>query len=141
MFGHHLFESAARFYEGDGRYLPRSTSKFAYENAWRQPGDNSLYPRFSWGGVSNSQPSNSSRWLFKGDYIRFKDVTLSYSFPESIASMARLSSLQARLNITNAWTWVADDNLRFDPEQIVSGVYNTGTPNMRTFSFGFTMGF
>ena len=55
--------------------------------------------------------------------------------------MARLSSLQARLNITNAWTWVADENLHFDPEQIVSGVYNTGTPNMRTFSFGFTMGF
>jgi hypothetical protein len=123
MFGHHLFESAARFYEGDGRYLPRSTSKFAYENAWRQPGDNSLYPRFSWGGVNSSQPSNSSRWLFEGDYIRFKDVTLGYEFPESVANMVRLSSLRAQLNITNAWTWVADENLHFDPEQIVSGVY------------------
>jgi TonB-linked SusC/RagA family outer membrane protein len=141
QFGHHLFESAARFYEGDGRYLPRSTTLHAYKSAWRQPGDDALYPRFSWGGVNSSQPSDADRWLFKGDYIRFKDVTLSYSFPESIASMARLSSLQARLNITNAWTWVADENLRFDPEQIVSGVYNTGTPNMRTFSFGFTMGF
>jgi TonB-linked SusC/RagA family outer membrane protein len=141
MFGHHLFESAARFYEGDGRYLPRSTSKFAYENAWRQPGDNSLYPRFSWGGVNSSQPSNSSRWLFEGDYIRFKDVTLGYEFPESVANMVRLSSLRAQLNITNAWTWVADENLHFDPEQIVSGVYNTGTPNSRLFSIGFTMGF
>jgi TonB-linked SusC/RagA family outer membrane protein len=141
MFGHHLFESAARFYEGDGRYLPRSTSKFAYENAWRQPGDNSLYPRFSWGGVNSSQPSNSSRWLFEGDYIRFKDVTLGYEFPESVANMVRLSSLRAQLNITNAWTWVADENLHFDPEQIVSGVYNTGTPNSRLFSFGLTMGF
>jgi TonB-linked SusC/RagA family outer membrane protein len=141
MFGHHLWESAARFYEGDGRYLPRSTSKFAYENAWRQPGDNSLYPRFSWGGVNSSQPSNSSRWLFEGDYIRFKDVTLGYEFPESVANMVRLSSLRAQLNITNAWTWVADENLHFDPEQIVSGVYNTGTPNSRLFSIGFTMGF
>ncbi len=141
MFGHHLYESAARFYHGDGRYLPRSTSQFAYENAWRNPGDQALFPRFSWGGVNSSQPSDADRWLFKGDYIRFKDVTLSYRFPEAFANMVRLSSLQAQLNVTNAWTWVADENLRFDPEQIVSGVYNTGTPNSRTFSFGFTMGF
>ncbi|HSM04466.1 MAG TPA: SusC/RagA family TonB-linked outer membrane protein [Longimicrobiales bacterium] len=141
MFGHHLYEGAARFYHGDGRYLPRSTSQFAYENAWRQPGDQALFPRFSWGGVNSSQPSDADRWLVKGDYIRFKDVTLTYQFPQAIASSIRLSSLRAQLNVTNAWTWVADENLHFDPEQIVSGVYNTGTPNSRTFSFGLTMGF
>jgi hypothetical protein len=43
--------------------------------------------------------------------------------------------------VSNAYTWVAAENLHFDPEQIVSGVYNTGTPNSRTFSLGFTMGF
>jgi TATA-box binding protein (TBP) (component of TFIID and TFIIIB) len=91
--------------------------------------------------VNSSQPSNSSRWLFDGDYVRFKDISVSYQFPEEIANMVRLSSLQAHINVTNAWTWVKDENLHFDPEQIVSGVYNTGTPNSRTLSFGFTMGF
>ena len=91
--------------------------------------------------MSSSQPSDASRWLYQGDYIRFKDVTLSYRFPEDWAARARLNSLQAHFNITNAFTWVADENLYFDPEQIVSGVYNTGTPNSRTFSFGLTMGF
>ncbi|GMV04243.1 MAG: SusC/RagA family TonB-linked outer membrane protein [Gemmatimonadota bacterium] len=141
MFGHHLYEGAERFYHGDGRYLPRSTSRWAYENAWRQPGDNALFPRFSWGGVNSSQPSDADRWLDKGDYIRFKDVTLSYRFPEEFASRLRFNSLSAHLSITNALTWVADENLHFDPEQIVSGVYNTGTPNSRTFSLGFTVGF
>jgi TonB-linked SusC/RagA family outer membrane protein len=141
MFGHYLYEGAERFYHGDGRYLPRSTSRWAYENAWRQPGDDALFPRFSWGGVNSSQPSDADRWLDKGDYIRFKDVTLSYQFPEEWAARVRLNSLQAYLNVTNAYTWVAAENLHFDPEQIVSGVYDTGTPNARTFSFGFTMGF
>jgi TonB-linked SusC/RagA family outer membrane protein len=141
MFGHYVYGGAERFYHGDGRYLPRSTSRFAYKNAWRQPGDNALFPQFSWGGVNSSQPSDADRWLYDGDYIRFKDVTLSYQFPEAWANMVRLSTLHAHFNITNAYTWVADENLYFDPEQIVSGVYDTGTPNSRTFSFGFTMGF
>lgn len=141
MFGHYLYEGAERFYHGDGRYLPRSTTKWAYENAWREPGDNTLFPRFSWGGVNSSQPSDADRWLDQGDYIRFKDVTLSYQFPMEWANRVRLSSLRAHINITNAYTWVAAENLHFDPEQIVSGVYNTGTPNSRTFSLGFTMGF
>jgi TonB-linked SusC/RagA family outer membrane protein len=141
MFGHHLYEGAARFYHGDGRYLPRSTSRFGYENSWRQPGDQALFPQFSWGGVNSSQPSNADRWLFEGDYIRFKDITLSYQFPEDFASRLRFNSLQMHLNLTNALTWVKDENLHFDPEQIVSGVYNTGTPNSRTFSLGFTVGF
>ena len=141
MFGHYVYGGAERFYHGDGRYLPRSTSRFAYQNAWRQPGDNALFPQFAWGGVNSSQPSDADRWLYEGDYIRFKDVTLSYQFPEELANRVRLGSLQANINITNAFTWVADENLYFDPEQIVSGVYNTGTPSGRTFSFGFTMGF
>ena len=91
--------------------------------------------------MNSSQPNNADRWLFKGDYVRFKDITLSYQFPEDFASRLRFSSLQAHLNMTNVLTWVRDENLHFDPEQIVSGVYNTGTPNSKTFSLGFTVGF
>jgi hypothetical protein len=91
--------------------------------------------------VNSSQPSDADRWLDKGDYIRLKDVTVSYQFPESVASSLRFNSLQAHLNVTNAFTWVAGKDLHFDPEQIVSGVYNTGTPNSRTLSLGFTVGF
>jgi len=141
MFGHWLYEGAERFYHGDGRYLPRSTSEWAWLNRWQQPGDNALFPRVSWGGVNSSQPADATRWLHQGDYIRFKDVTLTYQFPSAWVSRLQFHSLQAHFNITNAYTWVRDPNLHFDPEQIVSGVYNTGTPNSRTFSLGFTVGF
>ena len=110
-------------------------------SSWKQPGDNALFPQQRWGGNSGSQPSNSDRWLHKGDYVRFKDVTLTYQFSESVANMARLSALQAHLSVSNAFTWVSDGNLHFDPEQQIDGVYRTGTPNSKTLSFGLTVGF
>ena len=55
--------------------------------------------------------------------------------------MGRREQLTMHVNVTNGFTWVADEDLRFDPEQIVSGVYNTGTPNSKTLSLGFTVGF
>jgi len=141
MFGHYLYENAERFYHGDGRYLPRSTSRWAWENSWKQPGDDALFPRPSWGGVNSSQPSNADRYLDKGDYIRPKDLTVSYRFPTDVANRMRFSALTANLSVTNPLTWVAAPNLHFDPEQTVSGVYNTGTPNSKTLSLGFTVEF
>lgn len=141
MFGHHLYDGGERFYHGDGAFAPRSTSRFAFENRWREPGDEALFPRLSWGGVPSSQPADADRWLYKGDYIRFKDITLSYDFSTDLANRVNLNSLRAHISVTNAYTWVADETLHFDPEQIVSGVYATGTPNSRTLNFGFTMGF
>ncbi len=141
VMGHYLYEGAERFYHGDGRYLPRSTSQWAWENRWQNPGDDALFPRQEWGGVSGSQPSNSDRWLHQGDFIRFRNLTLAYRVPESWANSMRLSSLDAHINLNNFYTWVADENLHFDPEQTFSGVYNTGTPNSKTVSFGLTMGF
>lgn len=141
MFGHHLYAAAERFFHGDGRYAPRSISQFAWENRWRQPGDQALFPQQIWGGNSGSQPSNSDRYLYEGDYVRLKDVTLGYAVPEEWASKIRASSLNARLTFTNYFTWVKSEHLFFDPEQVVSGVYNTGTPNAKTISLGLTVGF
>lgn len=141
MFGHYLFEGAARFYEGDGAFLPRSTTQFAYENAWRQPGDNALVPQQIWGGNSGSNLSNSSRWLFKGDHIRLRNVSLGYELPDAWGQRLGTSGISAHVRLQNYFTWVADDLLHFDPEQTISGVYNTITPISKTISFGLSTTF
>ncbi len=140
-FGNYLFEGAARFYHGDGRYAPRSTSTWLWENRWQNPGDIAKAPQLRWGGNSGSQPNNSSRYLQKGDYIRLKNVRLAYRMPETWASFAKVGSLEAYVTLNNYFTWVADDDLHFDPEQVISGVFNTGTPNSKTVSFGWNIGF
>ena len=140
-FGHYIHEDAARHYEGDGRYLPRSTTKFAWHNSWKQPGDNVPVPQQIWGGNTGSREDNSSRWLFDGDYIRLRNVTLSYRLPEAWAQRIGTNSLDVHLRADNYFTWAADDLLHFDPEQSVNGIYNTNTPLSKTISFGFRAGF
>src|SRR5690606_16975330 len=63
--GHHIYEYAARYYNGDGAFLPRSTSQWAWENRWQQPGDIAKVPRQVWGGSANNNPNYSARYLFK----------------------------------------------------------------------------
>ena len=140
-FGSYLFEGAARFYHGDGRYAPRSTSQWAWDNRWKKPGDIAKVPQLRWGGNSNSQPNNSSRYLFNGNFIRLKNVRLGYPLPDVFTNMLKVGSVEAYINLNNYFTWVKDGDLHFDPEQVISGVYNTGTPNSKTFSFGWNISF
>src|SRR5690606_19276842 len=52
---------------------------------------------------------NSDRWLEKGDYIRMRNVTLSYSFPSKYLEKTPISSLriyaqgQNLLTFTKFW--------------------------------------
>ena len=61
--------------------------------------------------------------------------------PDVISNMLKVGGMEAYINLNNYYTWVKDDNLHFDPEQVISGVYNTGTPNSKTFSFGWNLSF
>ena len=140
-FGNYIYEGAERFYHGDGRYLPRSTSSWSWANRWQKPGDVALVPQQIWGGNSSSQPSNSSRWLKQGDYMRLKTVRIAYLLPQTLANKIRLGSVEVYVNLHNYYTWVKDEYLHVDPEQTINGVYNTGTPNGKTISFGTNFGF
>lgn len=141
VMGHYLYAGAERFFHGDGRYLPRATSRWAWENSWKQPGDEALFPQQIWGGNSGSQPSDSDRWLHQGDFMRLREVSLGYDVPQRWVAPTGMNKLNVHLRVNNAFTWTADENLFFDPEQSFNGIYQTGTPNYRTLSLGFTAGF
>ncbi len=135
--GHHLYEYAERFYNGDGAMLPRSTSKWAWENRWQKPGDVVKVPRQKWGGSANNNPNYNDRYLYKGDYVRLKDVGVAYRIPEALANRMGMESLTLDVRLNNYLTWVADEDLHIDPEQPFNGVYETTSPNMKTISIGF----
>jgi len=138
--GNYVYDAPGWVIHGDGRFTPRSTSTWAFNNRWRQPGDQALFPRHSWGNRSGSNQRNSSRYLFQGDFIRVRTINLAYDFPSSIINKLKLRTLRAYVNLNNFFTWVADDNLHFDPEQTINGVYNTVTPIPKTASLGINIG-
>ncbi|MCO4822074.1 MAG: hypothetical protein KC469_08405, partial [Flavobacteriaceae bacterium] len=141
QFGNYLYDAPGWVLHGDGRFTPRSTSQYAFNNRWTTPGQEALFPQHRWGGNQSSNQRNSDRYLFDGDFIRLKTLNLSYNLPDSITETLGMRNLQVYLDFNNIWTWVKDDALHFDPEQTISGVYNTVTPNTKSFSLGVNIDF
>ena len=135
-YGNYLFDGRARGSLADGRLTPRSTATWIYDNRWVPGKTDALAPKFIWGGSPGSGEKNNSRWLYDGSYIRVRDITLAYSFPQSIASYAHLNSLRLYLRGTNMLTFTKDKDLYIDPEQSINGNYNANTPAVKTISIG-----
>lgn len=107
---------------------------------WQKPGDFTDVPKYVYGGASVSN-AESSRWYYKGDFIRLRDLTLSYSLPKSIMNAVKLDNAKFYVRGTNLWTKAFDENITFDPEQPLTGVNDLQILLQRTISVGLTLGF
>ncbi|RYE19953.1 MAG: SusC/RagA family TonB-linked outer membrane protein, partial [Sphingobacteriaceae bacterium] len=83
---------------------------------WQTPGQITDIPRYVYGGNKSAQ-SFSTFYLAKGDFVRLRNIQLGYTFPTTLLSKAKLSSLYLYARGANLFTWVKDKNLAFDPEQ------------------------
>ncbi|MGJ1498913.1 hypothetical protein ACR79R_16480 [Sphingobacterium spiritivorum] len=73
--------------------------------------------------------------MASGDFVRLKDVSLSYDLPKTVANSFKLSSLGLRLNATNLWLVYADKRLNGqDPEFINSGGVALPIPRQYTLT-------
>lgn len=101
---------------------------------WRTPGQITRIPR-----PANQYRSGTTRFVEDGDFLRLRNIILSYSLPGRIISNAKLSSVRLFAQGQNLLTFTKF--LGFDPE-IANGV-NTGSqyPALRTVTFGINVGF
>lgn len=120
QYGNHLFNQWDFIFISDGFYLGLNHNRKQLQR-WRQPGDITDVPRFEYGNATSSN-NVSSRYLYKGDFLRLRNVTLSFNLPQSLAAKAGLSTARLYVRGTNIWTKVFDDNLTVDPEQPISGL-------------------
>ena len=81
----------------------------------------------------------STERIAKGDFIRMKEISLSYEFPKSWISAAKISNLSLKLQATNLFLIYADKKLNGqDPE-----FFNTGgvaSPVPRQFTLTLRLG-
>lgn len=134
--GNYIFDARARGSLADGRLTPRSTATYIYDNRWVPGKTDALGPKFIWGGSPGSGEANNSRWLYDGSYMRLRDLTLAYNFPENIVSTLNLSSIRMYVRGTNILTFVKEKNLYIDPEQAINGSYTGQTPAIKTLAIG-----
>ena len=80
--------------------------------------------------------SNSTHWLYRGDYLKIKNITLGYSLPYKIAAKARMQSFRVFLSGDNIWTFTKYPGM--DPEIKEEKVFY---PLMRQWTLGLSVTF
>ena len=114
-FGNNIYDTWDRYLNSDGLYYGALNQLTDQLNSWKKPGDVTNVPKIIYGGNKNSY-NHSTRYLYKGDYIRLRDVQLSYVLPKSVTSTIHVSNLSVYVRGTNMFTFGTDKRLPFDPE-------------------------
>ena len=130
-YGNWFQEAYYRFFM-DG-FSP-TRGKYSYVlSRWQQKGDITDVPKYIYGSGNNSY-TGSDRLLFKGDYIRLRNVQAGYRITDkTLLQKLHLSGLYFYVRGTNLWTKTYADNLLSDPEQGILGVNNQQVlPNKST---------
>ena len=114
---------------------------------WQNPGDQTDIPRV----VNNDNVSNGNTLplihnISSTDYLRLKNVMLSYTIPHTLVSKMKLNNIRVYVSGQNLALWTKYTG--YDPDvttngnnAIRQGIDKNQAPNARTFTFGLNVGF
>ena len=116
-------------------------------NYWEKPGDIAKYPRPMYNTPHEVKGENYDlarewcaydKYLYKGDYIRLKNVQLGYTLPSRLLNQMKISKLRIYVSGSNLFTYT--DYKGWDPEG-ATHVYEATIPQLKVYSFGVDLGF
>ncbi len=139
VLGNYINSIWARYTESDGWNPGFNKSKKMLQR-WQQPGDITNVPKYVYNNTTNSQ-EYSSRFIYEGDYLRLRTVTLSYDLPKTIASRLKMDKVGVFVRGLNLWTYTFDDEVTFDPEVGVDSQENLNVYIPKSLTFGLSLGF
>ena len=108
-------------------------SDLQYE--WRQPGQKT---HIIAAGADFDNWSNTDHFSEKGDFLRFRNATISYSLPASLLNKAKIRSVRVFAQGQNIMTW--HSFLGFDPEISSGSLTGAQYPALVTYTFGISIG-
>ena len=115
---------------------------------WRQPYEdeasapNNLLPRAVYGLEYNYLASD--RFIEDGSFLRFKALTVKYSFSRELLKRWHMSDLSVYVTLQNLFTWTKYTGM--DPEVSIGNPFNSGqdyaqTPRAKEYWLGFNFSF
>ena len=140
-FGNMIYDTWGLYLQDGNNY---TFNKYAYElNRWTTPGQVTDVPKYVAGGIANnSSTSTSSRYLYYGDFIRLRNLTIGYDFKNiDFLKSLGISKVYLYGRGTNLWVKTYDKRLPFDPELGPGGTSNLEVPQVRTFTMGLNVSF
>ncbi len=129
----------ATWYTDHGNSWFATVTQYEYNNTWRQPGDNSVLPRFVHQNPQLTHGQSSLR-RYENDFLRLKSLNIGYTLPGRMSSQIGLDQLRIYMSGRNLLTWSKVDLV--DPESGDSrGLVFAQMPQMRVFTFGIEVSF
>lgn len=138
--GNYVQDTWAGFYMGSGNGGGFNKILRQYTDRWKNPGDNAALPKYIYNGNKLAQNA-STLYIYKGDYIRLRDITLNYQVPGTVLKPLGFSNANFYVRGTNLFTWVRDKNLPWDPEQGINSQTNLNIFIPKTITVGLNLGF
>ncbi|SHE70852.1 TonB-linked outer membrane protein, SusC/RagA family [Mariniphaga anaerophila] len=117
--GNHVLLIEKRYLSSDGASMNLNQLREAM-NYWKEPGDTGVNPKPVAGNGTNSNSFSSTRFLQKGDYLRVKDVTLSYNLSSKLVEKAKIGGMKFYVSAQNIFTFHDVD--WWDPERGTDGI-------------------
>lgn len=137
-----IFRTGSNNWRIPMRAVYQNTTNQSVGNTWSPENPNAHYPTYSTKGEANNYNYICSSWSVEdGSYLRLKNVTLGYTFPQTLLKKTKVLSA-ARLYVSGADLWeVSKINDGWDPEAS-SKVEGAGRfPFVRTVTFGMNLTF
>jgi len=107
---------------------------------WQKSGDITNVPKYVY-GLTNTN-SGSDRTLYKGDYIRLRNVQALYRLSsKEILDKLHIAALSVYVRGTNLWRKIYDKNLLNDPEQGILGLNQQQVIPSKSFTVGLNVTF
>lgn len=130
----------------NARSVPFNQQLAEIADFWTPENPSNTIPRPSQGGNTTYLATRvSTRFLENADYLRLKDVSLSYEFPASMIRNLKIYRARLSLQATNLLTFTKYQGL--DPESssrselMSAGIDNTPYPLTRMYSASIQIGF
>jgi TonB-linked SusC/RagA family outer membrane protein len=131
-FGHIVYNNDRTNVENPIYWFSNLTKRMLTE--WQQPGDITDVP-------SSYSPwvGETTRYVEDADYLRLRNVMLSYSLPRNLVEKWKMKSLRVFAQGQNMKVW--HSFLGYDPEVTTGNLLGSHYPQLKTVTFGLNVGF
>ena len=142
-----VYDLWGRYYDADGQDTALKQVEDVV-NAWTPTNTTSDRPQYRPGNSVTKY--HSTRYLYKGDYIKLKSLELGFRLNKADLNINELNSVYFYVRGTNLITHAFDKNLKFDPEAFSNhvgsyvgglGVYDQTQPISRQILIGAVIDF
>lgn len=141
-YGRVIIDQQVGFMRENGTRLTLNALQESYDARWTTPGQVTNIPRPVVGGAEvrgvGVNTGNANFW--KADFIRLKQVTLSYNFPRTLIDRVRLTNARIYVQGLNLWTY--SDFWGYDPEFVDPANNGSGVlPQSKNYTVGVQLSF